>query len=288
MRLFIRSALIRTVAVLLLAVTSAAAAFAAEGPAPLTVFAASSLTDVLQQIGTQYQAQSKTPVKYSFAASSALARQIESGARVDVFFSADEEWMDYLQARQLINRSTRRALLGNRLALIAPAGSSLTIELRPNAPLLAALGPNGRLATGDPDSVPVGKYAKAALTSLGLWAAIEPRLVRAENVRAALMYVARGEAPLGIVYETDAQAEPRVRLVDLFPQSSYPPITYPVAATMSASGAAASYLEFLRGKTATEIFVRAGFTVRDKHAPPPQAGMRHAAAQLVASESAGR
>lgn len=228
---------------------------------PLIVFAAASLTDVLQQTGPLYTRQSNVPVKFSFAASSALARQIESGARADAFLSADQDWMNYLQERKLIKAGTRSDLLGNRLALIAPSDSKVTLKLRRGAPLLSALGARGRLSTGDPDSVPVGKYAKAALGKLDMWSALEPRLVRADNVRVALMYVARGEAPLGVVYATDAAVEPQVRIVDLFPESSHAPITYPVAATASASSETESFLKFLRSAEARAIFTKAGFTV---------------------------
>ena len=228
---------------------------------PLIVFAAASLTDVLQQAGPLYTQESKVPVKFSFAASSALAKQIESGARADAFFSADQDWMNYLQERKLIRPDTRAELLGNRLALIAPRDSNVTLKVERGAPLLAALGANGRLSTGDPDSVPVGKYAKSALGNLDLWAAIEPRLVRADNVRVALMYVARGEAPLGIVYATDAAVEPKVRIVDLFPESSHAPITYPIAAVSTASADTASFLKFLRGDAARGIFTKAGFSI---------------------------
>jgi molybdate transport system substrate-binding protein len=228
---------------------------------PLIVFAAASLTDVLQQVGPVYTEQSRVPVKFSFAASSALARQIESGARADAFLSADQDWMNYLQERKLIKVDSRVELLGNRLALIAPRDSKVTLKLQRGAPLLAALGANGRLSTGDPDSVPVGKYAKTALSNLDLWPAIEPRLVRADNVRVALMYVARGEAPLGIVYSTDAAVEPQVRVVDLFPESSHPPITYPAAATATASPETASFLKFLHSDAARAIFTKAGFSL---------------------------
>lgn len=228
---------------------------------PLLVFAAASLTDVLQQVGPLYTRQSHVPVKFSFAASSALAKQIESGAQADAFLSADQDWMNYLQGRKLIKADTRSDLLGNRLVLIAPKDSKVTLKLQKGAPLLAALGPHGRLSTGDPDSVPVAKYAKTALGNLDLWSAIEPRLVRADNARVALMYVARGEAPLGIVYATDAAVEPQVRVVDLFPESSHAPITYPVAATTSASPETDSFLNFLRSDAARAIFTKAGFTV---------------------------
>jgi len=234
---------------------------ARDQPEPLIVFAAASLTDVLQQAGDAYTRQSGVPVKFSFAASSALARQIESGARADVFLSADQEWMDYLQQRKLIKAETRSDLLANRLVLIAPRESQVSLKLEHGAPLLAALGARGRLSTGDPDVVPAGKYAKTALGNLGLWSEVESRLVRADNVRVALMYVARGEAPLGIVYATDAAIEPRVRIVDLFPDSSHPPITYPVAATASASPETRSFLDFLRGDAARAIFTKAGFTL---------------------------
>jgi molybdate transport system substrate-binding protein len=234
---------------------------------PLVVLAAASLTDVMQQVGPLYTKQANVPVKFSFAASSALAKQIESGAEVDVFFSADQDWMNYLQERKLIATATRADLLGNRLALIAPKDSKLSLKLERGARLLAALGVDGRLATGDPDSVPVGKYARAALTQLDLWSAIEPRLVRADNVRVALMYVARGEAPLGIVYATDAAVEPQVRIVDIFPESSHAPISYPVAATAGASTDAAAFLTFMRSDAARAIFKRAGFNVLEPKQP---------------------
>jgi molybdate transport system substrate-binding protein len=237
---------------------------------PLVVFAAASLTDVLQQVGPLYTKHSNVPVKFSFAASSALAKQIESGAQVDVFLSADQDWMNYLQERRLIDAGTRTDLLGNRLVLIAPKDSNVSLKLERGAKLLAALGRDDRLATGDPDSVPVGKYAKAALTNLELWSAIEPRLVRADNVRVALMYVARGEAPLGIVYATDATVEPQVRIVDVFPESSHAPISYPVAATSRASKDAAAFLTFLRSDAARAIFTRNGFSIPAPGAAPPR------------------
>lgn len=235
----------------------------AQDKEPLLVFGASSLTDTLQKVSDAYTRSTGTPVKLSFAASSALAKQIESGARADIFMSADLEWMDYLEQKQLLKANTRQSLLGNRLALIAPSDSKAKIRIAADAPLAAALGANGRLATGDPDSVPVGKYAKAALTSLNLWDSLQSRIARAENVRVALTYVARGEAPLGIVYETDAKVEPKVRIVDLFPESSHPSITYPVAAVRTARAGAESFLTFLRTNAATSVFTAAGFTMVD-------------------------
>lgn len=225
----------------------------------LIIFAAASLTDVLQQLGPQYTQSSGVPVKFSFSASSALAKQIESGAGADVFLSADQEWMNYLDERKRIQPESRQDLLGNRLVLIAPKDSRVAVDLASRTSMLDALGKNGRLATGDPDSVPVGRYAKSALTSLKLWEALEPRLARADNVRVALMYVARGESPLGIVYATDAAVEPKVRVVTVFPESSHLPITYPVAATQGAKADASSFTQFLRSDTAQAAFTQAGF-----------------------------
>lgn len=229
----------------------------------LTVFAAASLTDSLQEVSDEFTRASGIPVRLSFAASSALAKQVEAGARADVFFSADQDWMDYLQARRLIEGSTRVELLRNRLALVAPLDSRASIQLVKDAPLAEALGRSGRLAIGDPDSVPAGKYAKAALTSLDLWQQVQSRLARAENVRVALMYVARGEAPLGVVYSTDARVEPRVKVVALFPETSHSPITYPVAAIRDAQSETMQYLDYLRSDAAKRVFERAGFTVRE-------------------------
>lgn len=239
---------------------------------PLLVFAAASLTDVLQQVTTDYTKQHGVAVKLSFAASSALAKQLESGARADVFVSADQEWMNYLDQRNVIDKRSRSDLLGNKLVLIAPADSRAQMKLRAGAPLLEALGKNGKLATGDPDSVPVGRYAKAALTSLNLWDAVQARVARADNVRVALMYVARGEVPLGIVYATDAAAEPKVRIVDMFPASSHPAITYPIAITKVAQPHADTFIHFLRSPPARTAFERAGFTVLE--APGPARDMR--------------
>jgi molybdate transport system substrate-binding protein len=226
----------------------------------IEVFAASSLTDAMQQLAEEYRRASHVDVKLSFAASSNLARQIESGARADVFFSADTAWMDYLEKRGLIQPSTRRDLLGNSLVLVAPAQSTIQLKIAPHFALAAALG-TGRLATGDPDSVPVGRYARAALMTLGVWDAVAPRIARAENVRAALMYVARSEVPLGIVYASDALVEKDVRVVDTFPANTHPPIVYPIALLKSAQDAAAPFLAYLAGPQAQKIFVKYGFTV---------------------------
>jgi len=234
---------------------------AADSPQPsLLVFAASSLTDVLNELGTAYTRDTGQPVRFSYAASSALAKQIEASAKADVFFSADTEWMDYLQARNLIDKATRKDLIGNRLVLVAPADSKVQLKIAPNFPLAATLG-KGRLATGDPDSVPVGRYARSALTSLGVWNDVAERLVRAENVRSALSFIARGEAPLGIVYETDALVDKKVRVVDVFPASSHLPIIYPVAATSGARDGAARFVSYLHGEGASVTFRKYGFAV---------------------------
>jgi molybdate transport system substrate-binding protein len=224
----------------------------------LLVFAASSLTNVLGEMSTAYEKQSGIRVKLSFAASSVLARQIEAGTKADVFVSADQEWMNYLDERTLMAAGTRRDLAGNRLVLIAPSDSKVTLSIRPGFDLAGASG-NGRVATGDPDTVPVGRYARAALTTLGVWKDVERRIAPAENVRTALMYVARGEAPLGIVYATDAAVEPKVRVVDTFPPDTHEPITYPAAATNDAQPAAAGYLEFLGSEGAAAIWRKFGF-----------------------------
>jgi molybdate transport system substrate-binding protein len=232
---------------------------AAEPPHELLVFAASSLTDALNEIGPAYERDQGQSVKLSYAASSALARQIESGAHADVFFSADTDWMDYLQKAKLIDTSTRRNIVGNTLVLIAPADSATRLKITPGFALAAALGPDGHLSTGDPDSVPVGRYAKAALTSLGVWDSVSARIVRADNVRTALQFVARGEAPLGIVYETDARVEKKVRVVDVFPATSHPPIIYPAAATAQGTTDGARFVHYLEGAAAQAIFHKYGF-----------------------------
>lgn len=235
---------------------------AAEAPQQpqILLFAAASLTDAMQEIGAAYEKTAHVTVKSSFDSSSVLARQIEAGAKADVFFSADTAWADYLESRNLIQPASRENVLGNRLVLIAPAQSHIELKIAPHFPLAAALG-DGRLATGDPDSVPVGRYARSALTALGVWDEIAPRLARAENVRVALLYVDRGEAPLGIVYASDALADKRVRVVDTFPENTHEPIVYPIALTASARGQAAGFIAYLRGPRGRDIFVKYGFTV---------------------------
>lgn len=224
----------------------------------IVVFAAASLTNALQELGDSFTQQTSIPVKFSFAASSALARQIENGAPADVFFSADLDWMDYLQTRNLIQRDTRHDVLGNRLVLIAPADSTIRLKIEPNFPLSGALG-KGRLATGDPDAVPVGRYAQGALTKLGVWKDVSDRLIRADSVRSALAFVDRGEAPLGIVYETDAFIDRKVHVVDVFPEGSHLPIVYPIALTVVAKADAARFVAHVRGPAGDLAFKAYGF-----------------------------
>jgi molybdate transport system substrate-binding protein len=254
-----RAWLLVDLALLCLTVQSVAPASAETTQPQILVFAAASLNDALREIGTAYERTSAVQIKMSFDASSNMARQIEAGAPADVFFSADTAWMDYLQSRNLIQPNTRRDVVGNRLVLIAPAQSRVGLRIAPHFPLAAALG-SGRLATGDPDSVPVGRYARSALTALGVWDAVAARLVRAENVRAALVYVARGEAPLGIVYASDALVDKGVRVVDTFPDNTHEPIVYPVALTKSARSEAAGFVTYLAGAQGHLIFVKYGFT----------------------------
>jgi molybdate transport system substrate-binding protein len=226
---------------------------------PLIVFAAASLTNALQEVGDGFTKDSSVPVKFSFAASSALARQIENGAPADVFFSADLEWMDYLQTRKLIQVATRHDVLGNQLVLVAPADSKIVLKIGPHFALAKILG-TGRLATGDPDSVPVGRYAREALTKLGVWNEVEARLVRADSVRSALAFVDRGEASLGIVYATDAKIDTKVRVVDVFPDNTHMPIVYPIAVTAVAKADAIKFVDYVRGSVGDATFKKYGFT----------------------------
>jgi len=225
----------------------------------IIVFAAASLTNALQEVGDGFTKDSSIPVKFSFAASSTLARQIENGAPADVFFSADIDWMDYLQSRKLIQNHTRHDVLGNRLVLVAPADSKIVLKIKPHFPLAATLG-KGRLSTGDPDSVPVGRYAREALTKLDVWNDIEARLVRADSVHSALAFVDRGEASLGIVYATDAKIDNKVRVVDVFPDNTHMPIVYPIAVTAVAKSDAIKFVDYVRGPVGDATFKKYGFT----------------------------
>jgi molybdate transport system substrate-binding protein len=236
----------------------------------ITVFGAASLTNVLQDLGDAFTKETSIAVKFSFAASSALARQIESGAPADVFFSADVDWMDYLQARNLIQAKSRRDVVGNRLVLIAPADSTIKLKIEPHFPLATALA-SKPLATGDPESVPVGRYAQAALTNLGVWKEVADHIVRADNVRSALAFVDRGESPLGIVYETDALIDKNVRVVDVFPATSHPPIVYPIALTPAAQAGAARFVAYVASPAADAVFKAYGFVpLRSADSAPPR------------------
>jgi molybdate transport system substrate-binding protein len=227
----------------------------------ITVFAAASMKNALDDVNAAYAKATGIRVVSSYAASSALAKQIEGGAPADAFVSADLKWMDYLQDKKAIKDSTRVSLLGNKLVLIAPKDSRIGNVTIGQGFDLAKLAGDGRIATGDVKAVPVGLYAKAALEKLGSWAAAEPKFAMSDNVRAALLLVSRGEAALGIVYETDAKVEPGVKIIGVFPEGSHPPVTYPVAATATAKPDVAGYLAFLRSSAAKAIFEKYGFTV---------------------------
>jgi molybdate transport system substrate-binding protein len=228
----------------------------------LTVFAAASLTDAMQDVSTQWAQAGHPPLRLSFGASSTLARQIEQGAPANLFASADEIWMDYLVGKKLIAADTRKDLLGNDLVLVVPANHPQHVTIRAGFDLLGMLGPNGRLATGDPAHVPVGIYAEQALKKLGLWNAITPRLAPTDDVRSALLLVERGEAPAGIVYATDAAVSKAVMVAGTFPADSHDPVAYPFAVTKSGdTPEARALMTFLSGPQAREIFAKRGFKV---------------------------
>ena len=251
-----RRALLTAFAALALAPLGAIAATPPRAPG--TVFAAASLRNALDDIGAAFTAASGTPVRFSYAASSAIARQIEQGAPADLIISADSDWMDYLQKRRLIAAASRRDLLTNHLALIAPVASTVKLRIAPAMPLAKALG-KGRLAIAGPE-VPAGRYARASLTALGVMASVKDKLAPAENVRAALAFVAQGATPLGIVYDTDAKVEPKVRIVGLFPDASHPKILYPAAlVATSTNPAGPAFLRFLEGREAAAVFRKYGF-----------------------------
>jgi molybdate transport system substrate-binding protein len=227
----------------------------------VTVFAAASLKNALDAANAAWQQETGNETAVSYAASSALAKQIESGAPADLFISADLAWMDYVAEKKLIREETRANLLGNRIVLVAPKDKADPVEIKQGFDLAGLVG-DGRLAMGAVDSVPAGKYGKAALEKLGAWAAVEGKVAGAESVRAALALVSRGEAPYGIVYQTDAAADPEVAIVGTFPEDSHPPIIYPVAIlSESASPAAAAYLDFLKSDKAASFFTAQGFTI---------------------------
>jgi len=250
----------RLIAIIALFIATAAEPQAVRADDTITVFAAASMKNALDDADAAFIKAGGPKVTASYAASSALAKQIEQGAPADVFVSADTKWMDYLAGKKLIKPDTRVNLLGNKLVLIAPADSKLANVKIEKGFDIAKLAGDGRIAVADTKAVPAGLYAKAALENLGAWARAEPKLAQGENVRAALAFVARGEAPLGIVYETDAKIEQKVRIVGYFPDTSYPPVIYPVAATVTAKSDATRYLQFLREPTAKSIFEKYGFS----------------------------
>jgi len=255
-RILLSSALAST-----LALSFSAIPAGAQPAGSITVFAAASLTDSLKAVADAYKGKTGQAVTLSFGASSTLARQIEQGARADIFFSADSDWMDYLQGKGLIASGTRKDLLGNQLVLVAGPKAPSAPRIGPHFDLTGALG-DRRLALADPASVPAGKYAKAALTALGVWDSVASKLAPAENVRVALEYVARGEAPYGIVYATDAKVAPAVRVAGVFPENTHAPIVYPAALIRTASPGAKKFLDFLGSPETRTIFKKAGFTPR--------------------------
>lgn len=230
---------------------------------PLRVFAASSLTDALNELGRAYAATGRLAPVFNYASSSVLARQIDQGARTDLFISADEPWMDYLAERRLIDASTRVSFLSNRIVLVAPADRPLNLQIRAGMDLAGALH-GGRLAMGDPNSVPAGRYGRAALQSLGVWASVEGSVVRAENVRAALRFVELGEAAAGVVYRTDAlMSGDRVQIVGALPLASHPRISYPMAVVRGGRDAEArAFQAFLQSLQADAVFTRLGFVLQ--------------------------
>lgn len=258
-------AVLASLSVLCGLVVPAAAQQASPGESrPLLVFAAVSLQTALDSIAMEWRKETGKRIAFSYAATPALARQLEQGAPADLFAAADLDWMDWAEQRGLIRPGSRRALLGNTLVLIEPAERPATpLAIGPGFPLAAALG-GSRLATGNPASVPAGRYARAAITALGIWDQVAPHIAGSENVRAALTLVARGEARFGIVYGTDARTETRVRVVGTFPAGTHPPIRYPFAIAAGARHPdAAAFLAFLSGAAARRIFEAEGFAVLD-------------------------
>jgi molybdate transport system substrate-binding protein len=269
----VRFSSLRRIAALTVAMSIGSASYASStGSAraqnrDVLVFAAASMKNALDEINDAWARENGgRKATISYAASSALAKQIEGGAPADLFVSADLDWMEYVGDKGLIRTETRINLLGNRIVLIAPKDGVSAMTIAPGLDLAGALG-QGRLAMANVDAVPAGKYGKAALEKLGAWNAVKDRVAQAENVRAALLLVSRGEAPLGIVYQTDAAADPTVKIVGTFPEDTHPPIVYPVAVTKtSANGNAPALLAFLRGPAARVAFERQGFTVLNRPA----------------------
>jgi molybdate transport system substrate-binding protein len=248
------------VCVLVVLVSIAWSAVASAQQNKLVIFAAASLKDALDDVNAAYWRDKGMETVTSYAASSVLAKQIEAAAPADVFISADLDWMDYLEKRNLIQPGMRKNLLGNRLVIAAPADADIKLDIKPGFDLAGAL-KGGHLAMADPSSVPAGKYGKAALEKLGAWGSVESAVARTENVRGALLLVSRHEAPLGIVYATDVAADPGVKIAGVFPPETHPPIVYPIALTADSRDPAASrLLDFLTSPAAKPIFKKHGFT----------------------------
>jgi molybdate transport system substrate-binding protein len=227
----------------------------------LTIFAAASLKNALDDVNAAWQADGGEPATISYAASSTLAKQIEQGGPADIFISADLDWMKYLSDKSLTKKDTEVQLLGNRIVLIGPKDSTVSVKIAPGFPLAELLG-DGKLAMADVKSVPAGKYGKAALEALGVWASVEGKVAQSENVRAALKLVSSGEAPLGIVYQTDAAADPNVKVLDMFPENTHPPIVYPAAVIASSRNpGAGKFVKYLQSAKAKALFEKQGFTI---------------------------
>jgi molybdate transport system substrate-binding protein len=227
----------------------------------LVIFAAASLKNALDAANAQWQKETNKPAKISYAASSALAKQIEQGAPAQMFISADLDWMDYLTGKNLIKADTRSNFLGNRIVLVAPKDKAQAVEIKAGFDLAKVVG-DGRLSMANVDAVPAGKYGKVALEKLGVWGGVSGKIAQAENVRAALLLVSRGEAPAGIVYQTDAASDPSVAIIGTFPADTHPPIIYPIALTAGADHPdAAAFLAFLKSAKAKPFFDAQGFTV---------------------------
>jgi molybdate transport system substrate-binding protein len=246
---------------------AAAFAWSVPQPAPaqaqggdLVVFAAASLKNALDNIHAQYQKETGKSAKISYAASNTLAKQIEEGAPAQLFISADIPWMDYVEKKDLIKKETRSDLLGNRIVLIAPKDKAQAVDIKPGFDLAKIIG-DSRLSVGNVEAVPAGKYAKAALQKLGVWDSVSGKLAQADNVRGALAFVSKGEAPAGIVYQTDAAADKGVTIIGTFPADTHPPIIYPIALTKSAGADAAAFLAYLKSAKAKPLFEAEGFSV---------------------------
>jgi molybdate transport system substrate-binding protein len=258
--------LFRRIAIIALAayVSPAAALLAGSAAAQaqeVTVFAAASLKNALDEIAAAWKQAQGKQTRIAYGASPALARQIEAAAPADIFLSADPDWMDYVDQRKLLRPASRANLLANRIVLIAPKDSSIDLKIEKGFALRAALA-GGRLAMANTDSVPAGKYGKAALEALGVWSTVQDRVAQAENVRAALLLVSRGEAAAGIVYQTDAAADSNVRIIGTFPQDTHSPIVYPIAILQSSKNPdAAAFVAFLKTPTAARLFEKQGFSL---------------------------